>query len=58
MAVKILLVLVFATSFVWIQGCCYSHTKETVVHDRPDAQTTTVYHEHPASETVDVTTTH
>ena len=56
MAVKILQILVCAGSLVSLQGCFFSHSKETTIHDRPDAQTTTVY-QHPADETV-VTTTH
>ena len=56
MAVKILLVLVFATSLISLQGCFVSHSS-TVRDTTPAAQTTTVYHE-PVSDTVAVTTTH
>jgi hypothetical protein len=56
MTVRMLQVLVCATSMISLQGCLYSHSKETVIHDRPDSQTTTVY-QHPNDETI-VTTTH
>jgi hypothetical protein len=55
MAIKLLLNLICATSLISLQGCFYSHTKETTIHDRPESQTTTVY-QHPTGDTV-VTTT-
>jgi len=56
MAVRMLQILIGAVSLVSLQGCFFSHTKETTIHDRPDSQTTTVY-QHPGDDTV-VTTTH
>ena len=56
MAVKILRIFVCVASLVSLQGCFFSHSKETIIHDRPDSQTTTVYQQ-PAGSTV-VTTAH
>ena len=56
MTIRMLQILVCTASLVSLQGCFFSHSKETTIHDRPDSQTTTVY-QHPAGDTV-VTTTH
>jgi hypothetical protein len=56
MLVKMLQIFVCVASLVSFQGCFFSHSKETTIHDRPDSQTTTVY-QHPAGDT-EVTTTH
>jgi len=55
MTVRILQILVCAASLISLQGCFFSHSKETTIHDRPDSQSTTVYQQ-PAGDTV-VTTT-
>jgi hypothetical protein len=55
MLVKTVQIFVCVVSLASFQGC-FSHSKETIIHDRPDSQSTTVY-QHPAGDTV-VTTTH
>ena len=55
MTVKILQIIICATSLISLQGCFSAHT--TNVRDNPPSQTTTVYQQ-PADGTVAVTTTH
>ena len=53
MAVRILQIVICATSLISMQGCFSLHS--TTVRDNPPTQTTTVY---PAGDAVAVTTTH